>query len=97
MGFFDYFKTKRALKEFESVLVSVIEEQDAIKNELVSLRGTCNGLKFQSKLLRERIGVEPVNICSESDNLSDVDEFVKVHGMTPKQFADQKIRQGVWV
>lgn len=103
MSLLDYFSVKKRMNELEAVLTEIIDEQDELRVHIEHVHSMARGLKgaaARNKSAGDVPVVEPGFLelgVPEKDAPMTEEQFEIVHGVTPKEFAMQKIRTGSWV
>lgn len=104
MGLLDYLDVRRKVKNLEDALCVLMEDQDDMHEALKALNFRICGVQgsIKSKEVRaakRTLAEDPTLIENEAKpEASEMTEeqFMNIHGMTPKEFADQQIRSGKW-
>ena len=105
MGLLDYLDVRRKVKSLEDALCVLMEDQDEMHEALKALNfricGVQGSIKSKEVRASKRFLNEEQNLIEKSEAKPEASEmteeqFMNIHGMTPKEFADQQIRSGKW-
>ena len=102
MGLLDYLDVRRKVKNLEDALCVLMEDQDDMHEALKALNfricGVQGSIKSKEVRAAKRILADDPALIENETEVSEMTEeqFMNIHGMTPKEFADQQIRSGKW-